>query len=550
MYRISRTALLFTYFLLFINNTKQSHVRQAVTLKAISKTVKSPLFKQIGNTIKNSVSIFQKKKNTIKNLAFGLQEKFIRTKHNLGNSTIKNLNEGDNFVSKTVKYLQKEAIQKFKYMKPSTVKKNIMIKSDAQMKGQELGYLINTVSKSKTQLSLLFVTGGVNLTQLNVLRAKETYANDFSHNNVFFRKDTRARLNSERLNGKVKSFKIFSSQNMMKVIPGIVLFIGAKFQISKGKNIHNPDLKGKVILVSGGTAGIGKENVKKFTELGATVIFTGRSQTKASDLLKELDRSYPDSPKAKFLQCDLSDLQSIKHVADYVNQNYSQLDVIQNNAGANIEKRHKTKDEFDANFQVNHLGGFYLTSLLYDLLKNTSQSRVINVSSMGHDGPWKLRKVKLDFDDIDGSRVPDHKYDGLKAYSYAKLMNVMFAKGFEQLREKEYLGDSLKGASLSPGWVRDSDIWVTLSPVKKFIYYLMYPILYLTTKNCLEGSQTNLHCSLCPFEELKDGGYYSDCKEHSNNPEADKPEDVRKQWNMSIDMLENYTNEKIPFPKL
>ena len=331
---------------------------------------------------------------------------------------------------------------------------------------------------------------------------------------------------------------------------GVLLFVGAKIQISKGKNIHNPDLTGKVILVSGGTAGIGKENVKKFTELGANVIFTGRSQTKADELLKELYNSCPESPKAKFLRCDLEDLQSIKSVADYVNENYPKLDVIQNNAGANIEKRHITKDGFDANFQVNHLGGFYLTSLLYEKLKNTEQSRVINVSSMGHDGPWKLRKVRLNFADLEGSRVPDHKYDGLLAYSYAKLMNVVFAKGFEQLKAKENIGETLKGASLSPGWVRDTDIWGTLSFKKKVAYYSIYPILWLTTKNCLEGSQTNLHCCLCPFQELKNGGYYSDCKEHHNNPEADKPEDIKKLWNISIDMLEKYTKEKMCFPKL
>jgi len=169
-----------------------------------------------------------------------------------------------------------------------------------------------------------------------------------------------------------------------------------------------------------------------------------------------------------------------------------------------------------------------LTSLLYDKLKNTNQSRIVNVSSMGHDGPWKLRKVRLNFKDLQGLTVPDAKYDGLKAYSYTKLMNVMFAKGVEQLRQKLQLEDRLKGASLNPGWVRDSDIWATLSPWKKVGYYSMYPILWLTTKNVSEGSQTNAHCCLCPFDELESGAYYQDCKQYPHNPEADKIEDVKK----------------------
>ena len=92
------------------------------------------------------MGMFRRNKNTIKNLACGLQEKYLRTRHNFG--------------SKSVKYLGEQAIQKFKYMKPYAIgggkqlvrtkgKQNIYMRSVAYMGGKELRSLIDMVSKSK-----------------------------------------------------------------------------------------------------------------------------------------------------------------------------------------------------------------------------------------------------------------------------------------------------------------------------------------------------------------------------------------------------------------
>ena len=118
-------------------------------------------------TIKKSVSMFRRNKNTIKNLAFGLQKRYLGTKHNFGIRSIKYFGEKQNFGSSTIKYLRKEGIKKFKYIKPQTVNKG---KKNIQMKRKELGSLINIVSKSKIQLPLIFFTGGLNkLTHFNLL---------------------------------------------------------------------------------------------------------------------------------------------------------------------------------------------------------------------------------------------------------------------------------------------------------------------------------------------------------------------------------------------
>ena len=195
MYTINRFFISIVYLVLFLESTKQSHVKQAkMTVKAIGKTIKSPLLKQIGNTIikpvtktfgniKNSMGIFRRNKNTIKNFACGIQEKCMRATHNFG--------------SKTVKYLGTETIKNLKYTAPlitkggnqlvrAAGKQSIQMRSAAQIRGKgfgpivkkstqfmngaEFSSLLNMVSRSKSQLPLLLVTGGLNkLTQFNLV---------------------------------------------------------------------------------------------------------------------------------------------------------------------------------------------------------------------------------------------------------------------------------------------------------------------------------------------------------------------------------------------
>ena len=122
--------------------------------------------------IKKSVGMLQRNKNTIKNCAFGLQEKYKITRHNIGNSSIKYFGKGKNFSSRTVKYLEEEGIKKFRYIKPQkfgTAKRNLYMRSDTYMKAKGFKNLIYNISKSKPQLPLLFATGGLStLTHFNL----------------------------------------------------------------------------------------------------------------------------------------------------------------------------------------------------------------------------------------------------------------------------------------------------------------------------------------------------------------------------------------------
>ena len=182
---MNRFFFIIIYFLSLFDISKQSHIRQGITtLKTISKTIKSPVFKRIGNsikkpiiktfgnTIKNTIGVLNRNKNTVTNLASSFQNKYLGIRHN--------------FRNKSVKCLGEEAIKKFKQMAPQAAKggnrlaqtqgkKSAQIRSAAQMKGQELGSLINMVSKSKPQLPFLFFAGGLNkITKFSLISEDET----------------------------------------------------------------------------------------------------------------------------------------------------------------------------------------------------------------------------------------------------------------------------------------------------------------------------------------------------------------------------------------
>ena len=87
-------------------------------------------------------------------------------------------------------------------------------------------------------------------------------------------------------------------------------------------------------------------------------------------------------------ELDLASLKSIKSFADRIRETYKRVDILINNAGLVCDYQ-KTKDGFEMQFGTMHLGHFYLTYLLIDLLKANAPSRIVNVSALAHKGNFK-----------------------------------------------------------------------------------------------------------------------------------------------------------------
>jgi NAD(P)-dependent dehydrogenase (short-subunit alcohol dehydrogenase family) len=203
-----------------------------------------------------------------------------------------------------------------------------------------------------------------------------------------------------------------------------------------------PDLKGRVVIVTGATSGLGKEAARILAGKNASVIMAVRNVKKGEDVASEIRREFHNSD-ISVRDLDLSSLESIKNFADGIINDYDRLDILINNAGIMMCPYSKTADGFEIQMGTNHLGHFALTGHLMPLLHKTKGSRVVATSSVGH------RAGKIDFTDINWEK---RKYNPSRAYGDSKLANLYFT--YELADKFGNDPDAPKVTAAHPGWTR------------------------------------------------------------------------------------------------
>ncbi|MBH0776862.1 oxidoreductase [Nocardia bovistercoris] len=188
-----------------------------------------------------------------------------------------------------------------------------------------------------------------------------------------------------------------------------------------------PDQTGRTFVITGANGGIGAETTKVLAAKGATVIMACRNAAKA----KEVAATIPGDVRTAAL--DLADLASIRRFAE----DTAEFDVLVNNAGLMNIPFSRTKDGFETQFGVNHLGHYALTGLLLDRVRD----RVVTVSSIAHKQTPKLW--------IDDLNYENRRYQRNLAYAQAKLANLMFAR--ELQRRLAEAGSATRSYGVHPG---------------------------------------------------------------------------------------------------
>ncbi|MDY8110520.1 oxidoreductase [Fulvimarina sp. 2208YS6-2-32] len=173
------------------------------------------------------------------------------------------------------------------------------------------------------------------------------------------------------------------------------------------------DQTGRTVFVTGANSGIGLEVSKALAGRGARVVLGCRSAAKADAAVAQIRLECPDADLG-FIEIDLADLSSVRDAAARANAD-EEIDVLINNAGVMVPPLGRTKDGFELQFGVNHLGPFALTGLMLRTLKDRPKSRVILTSSIAH------RNGRIDFCDL---HAHDH-YSRLKRYQMSKLANLL-----------------------------------------------------------------------------------------------------------------------------
>ena len=177
-------------------------------------------------------------------------------------------------------------------------------------------------------------------------------------------------------------------------------------------------MDGKVCVVTGATAGIGRATARAMVAAGAHVELLGRNARRGSDLLRELNKP-GKMGSARFHAVDLARREGVERAADAIARSHPRIDVVVNNAGARYDHYTATADGLEMTFAGNHLGHFLLTCLLLDRLMAATQGRVITVASSSH----------ADASGTDRWMLSERDYDRRQAYARSKLANVMFAYG-------------------------------------------------------------------------------------------------------------------------
>jgi len=285
-----------------------------------------------------------------------------------------------------------------------------------------------------------------------------------------------------------------------------------------------PDLSGKIIIVTGGNSGLGYESVKAFAEKGAEVVLASRSLEKG-----EAAKTSMGNVKGKIvvMTLDLMDFASIKNFAESFKKKYTRLDVLLNNAGIMTTPYFLTKDGLEAQNGINHFGHFMLTGLLFDLIKNTPGSRVVNVSSSAH------KMGKMDFKNL--LFANGKGYSPIKSYGRSKLSNLLFT--YELQRKIEATGINSIAVAAHPG-VSSTNLFQYIED--KMIYKIFKPLMLTFMQSQDMGALPQIRASV--DLNVKGGEYYgpngfNEMKGKpvrvQSNAASHNLEDARKLWEVS-----------------
>ena len=250
------------------------------------------------------------------------------------------------------------------------------------------------------------------------------------------------------------------------------------------------DLEGRTFLITGASTGIGRATASALAGRGATIVFAGRSEAKTGAVIDRIG-AQTGNQALRFLPLDLGDLDSVRACAESFLAGGDPLHVLINNAGL-AGQRGLTASGFELAFGTDYVGGFLLTALLLDRLKESAPARIVNVASDAH---FSARGI-----DFEAVRRPTRSVTGMSEYSVAKLANVLHA----QELARRLAGTGVTSYSLHPGVIA-SDIW-------RRVPWPIRPLIKLRMRTPEEGARTSLYCATSPEVASESGLYYENCR--------------------------------------
>lgn len=260
--------------------------------------------------------------------------------------------------------------------------------------------------------------------------------------------------------------------------------------------IKGIDLRGRIVIVTGGNTGIGLETTKTLAQAGATVIVPARDVEKAK-------RNLEGIALVEIEPMDLMAPASIDAFAQNFLDSGRPLHLLINNAGIMwVPLRHDSRG-VESQLATNYLAQFQLTARLWPALKQANGARVINVSSHGH------QFGTFDFDD---PNFQHREYETLQAYGQSKTASNLFALELDN-RAKAF---NVRAYSLHPGSIAGTELGRE-APLELFIKMgfvdeegNMRPEVLASLKTIPQGAATTVWCATTPLLNNIGGVYCED----------------------------------------
>jgi NAD(P)-dependent dehydrogenase (short-subunit alcohol dehydrogenase family) len=188
-------------------------------------------------------------------------------------------------------------------------------------------------------------------------------------------------------------------------------------------------MKGKVVVITGATSGIGQAAAENLAAMGARIVQVARDQERGQEALKRLHEITPGVSHC-IHYADLSRISEMKRVAAEIAESEPRIDVLVNNAGAMFGSRQLTADGLERTFALNHMAYFVLTRGLRERLVVSGRARVVNTASDAHG------VATLDFNDLQSAKAYRGDFmetlryggPGFKVYGCSKLCNILFTR--------------------------------------------------------------------------------------------------------------------------
>ena len=282
----------------------------------------------------------------------------------------------------------------------------------------------------------------------------------------------------------------------------------------KGKLAKRVNMKGKIIIITGSSDGIGKSSAFQLLEDEATVIFACRNKTKTMRVIEETKTLGKECyERSHFIELDLSSFKSVDNFISEFKSKFSCVDILLNNAGFSTQEFSLTQDGLESVIQTNHFSHVKLTLVLLDYF-NKKEGKIINVSALAHVASNYSKLLKTEFKREQGQFKNFFTLTKFFIpYANSKLANIYFTSYLSDLFNKNDNYSHLYAYSLHPGVIYTNFVNVvgSNSYLITFLSYVLYPLIKLFFKTSIDGAQTQLHLCYSDISNLKQGGYYSNC---------------------------------------